>query len=275
MTPQIRKWAGHKPQPRAAFTLVELLVVIAIIGILIALLLPAVQAAREAARRMQCANNLKQFGLALHNYHDVYKAFPPRRGGTAGYGIVGSSDRFDGNYDRKSAFIFLLAFLEQGALADQVAAGNVLNTNGRMIPPGGPAGWYTNPNWTPWNTQISVVLCPTDKPILVPAQQAKHSYAFSIGDSAGDTDSGNVLAWNRADSQTRGMFAGSQKCKRFQDIIDGTSNTIAMSERVFGGNYSGTPGGAGRDVRTAAARNVASVLTSPGTCYAKATGKKL
>jgi type II secretory pathway pseudopilin PulG len=253
---------------------VELLVVIAIIGILIALLLPAVQAAREAARRAQCSNNLKQFGLALHNYHDTYKAFPPRRGGTAGYGIVGAADRYDGNYDRKSAFIFLLAFLEQTALNDQIVAGNVVNSNGRTIPPGGPAGWYTNTSWTPWLAQINVVLCPTDKPILVPAQQAKHSYAFSIGDSTGHTDSANVLAWNRSDSQTRGMFAGSQKCRRFTDVTDGTSNTIAMSERVFGGNYTGTPTGTGRDVRTAAARNLASVLTSPGTCYATATGNK-
>src|SRR5687767_3447022 len=92
---------------RAGFTLVELLVVIAIIGILVALLLPAVQAAREAARRAQCTNNLKQIGIALHNYHDTYKTFPFGKGqsypGAAGYA-------------RWSTHALILPFVEQNTL---------------------------------------------------------------------------------------------------------------------------------------------------------------
>ena len=94
---------------RAGFTLVELLVVIAIIGILIALLLPAVQAAREAARRAQCTNNLKQFGLAVHNYHDTYGSFP------MGWMIDTSHS---GNPSGWGWQVYLMPFMEQGTLFD-------------------------------------------------------------------------------------------------------------------------------------------------------------
>src|SRR6188508_1616473 len=100
-------------QRRRGFTLIELLVVIAIIAILIALLLPAVQQAREAARRSQCKNNLKQFGLALHNYHDVFNKFPARRYGTAGTVCTQSTNaNFCGNSQRISAFVAMLPYVD-------------------------------------------------------------------------------------------------------------------------------------------------------------------
>jgi prepilin-type N-terminal cleavage/methylation domain-containing protein/prepilin-type processing-associated H-X9-DG protein len=100
-----------------AFTLVELLVVIAIIGILIALLLPAVQAAREAARRSQCSNNLKQMGIALHNYHDVHKTFPPAKANNGQ--CTGGCEWAGGGIKNHTGWAFLLPFFEQQAAYDQ------------------------------------------------------------------------------------------------------------------------------------------------------------
>jgi prepilin-type N-terminal cleavage/methylation domain-containing protein/prepilin-type processing-associated H-X9-DG protein len=259
-----------RSRERRAFTLVELLVVIAIIGVLVALLLPAVQAAREAARRSQCSNHLKQFGLAMHNYHDVHNVFPPRRGGTAG---GGNTARFDGNYDRKSAFIFLLAFLEQQPMADAIRAGGVTDTNGNLIWADGPAGWYGNANWLPYATQLKIVVCPSDNIVgLGSGTQAKNSYAFSIGDSPGSPNADNDR-WNVSATNSRGIFGGSQRCKGFKDLIDGSSNTIAMSERVWGSNLGLTTAN-GQDVRTATATNVSNIFDNPGACYATATGKR-
>src|SRR6059036_3802281 len=112
---------------RSAFTLVELLVVIAIIGVLVALLLPAVQAAREAARRMQCSNHLKQIGLGLQNYHDTFQSLP--YGARARYVNITSSNPANQSWG-PSWYVGILPFCEQKPLSDLVEAGMLTNSNG-------------------------------------------------------------------------------------------------------------------------------------------------
>ena len=130
---------------RTGFTLVELLVVIAIIGILIALLLPAVQAAREAARRSQCSNNLKQVGLALHNYHDVYRTFPRWAYPADCTGAPGGDNSWWTGF---TAMTMILPYMEQGAIYDKIT-------------------WSTRPEDNPNNqlfrlATISAYQCPSD-----------------------------------------------------------------------------------------------------------------
>lgn len=240
-----------RARPVAGFTLVELLVVIAIIGVLVALLLPAVQAAREAARRSQCSNALKQFGLALHNYADVNKVFPSRRGGS-----VGASSA-TGNQRRLSAFIPLLPFIEQKPLADAIAGGGTYS--GTTYPPGGPNAWNTA--YPPFQTQVPLLLCPSDKTPPPVNTAGRNSYAFSLGDT--------IVSVNANDKLMRGIF-GSQLCKGFKDLTDGTSNTIAMSERVWSGAVAART--ANQDeAKAVSAMNVSSINTNPSTCLAKAT----
>jgi prepilin-type N-terminal cleavage/methylation domain-containing protein/prepilin-type processing-associated H-X9-DG protein len=202
------------------FTLVELLVVIAIIGILVALLLPAVQAAREAARRMQCSNNCKQLGIALHNYHDTYKKFPWMRGGTGG-----GSNRTS-NQESASGLIGLLPFLEQTPLYQQISSAGTFG--GTAFPAFGPSPWEGD--YDPWKSVIPGFLCPSD------ANSAEKntrdvgfsSYAFCVGDSIYMNHEGDSWSPNGK----RGMFTDWNN-RTFASIKDGSSNTLAMAERVI------------------------------------------
>ena len=246
---------------RRAFTLVELLVVIAIIGILIALLLPAVQAAREAARRSQCVNNLKQLGIGLQNYHDVHLSFPYGKGGTGtcnGWGLA------SGNCSRVSGFIPLLPYIEQQALYDQIreggnAAGNASQIGARL----GPPGWY---GWTNWNVQVPGLLCPSDsRPAPGTGAVGNNNYAFSHGDSiANITFNQNPLSGNR------GMFLENQTIK-ISMVTDGTSNTIAMSEHLRASFATGA-GGTNVSVKEGLYNGLAGLAASPGLCLTTALG---
>src|SRR6185437_2593472 len=229
----------YKRARREAFTLVELLVVIAIIGILIALLLPAVQAAREAARRSQCNNNIKQLVLAMQNYHDVNRAIPCRLTGTA-------------VSQRISAFVEMLPFYEQQALFTTV------NSTLGTYPPGGGVPWDTN--YQPWTMPIPSLICPSEAgQAMAPAGAiGRANYCVSLGDCMGPGNQYNALAAN-----PRGIF-GSNSHITFAQITDGTSNTAAFSERVIGTSAVSVKGGT--------AYNIAGVMTNPSTCLATATG---
>lgn len=241
---------------RKGFTLIELLVVIAIIAILIALLLPAVQQAREAARRTQCKNNLKQLGLALHNYHDVFNVFCRGKGGTVGYG---NGNRLDGNYERQSGLVSLLPYLEQANLYAQITAGDP--TTSPPIPPGGPAPWSgTAPAPALYSHRFAGFVCPSDPGII--QVRGNLNYAFSRGDFLG------TAAGSGRDAQNvNGLFC-LRRCFGVRDITDGTSNTLAFSERVQASF--GIGGKASPTVKEGILINVANIVTAPGACLAAA-----
>ncbi|MBR9802246.1 DUF1559 domain-containing protein [bacterium] len=190
---------------RSGFTLIELLVVIAIIAILVALLLPAVQQAREAARRSSCKNNLKQLGLALHNYHDTFSVFPFRQGGPG-----------HGNGERWSANVHLLPNLEQGALYDAFMARAA--QSGVSLSPW--EQWTVN-GIQPTTQTVPAFLCPSDTNTDPVGDQGPSNYSYCAGDSWDSVNSANP----------RGMFGYRSKV-RMRDITDGTSNTVAMAEVV-------------------------------------------
>jgi prepilin-type N-terminal cleavage/methylation domain-containing protein/prepilin-type processing-associated H-X9-DG protein len=190
---------------RSAFTLVELLVVIAIIGILIALLLPAVQAAREAARRLQCSSNLKQVGLALHNYYTVYKCFPS---GGCGHTLEeGYSYPIRGN----GLYMAIMPYLEEGNLEGDYVYENDL----------GYLTWFLDPDNAEYlKMPVPVFQCPSMPTSEWPA--IRHYWGVIGGKTRHST-----CPWGSGYAD--GMFTYN-RWRTITDVSDGTSSTFAIGE---------------------------------------------
>ncbi len=232
---------------KRGFTLIELLVVIAIIAVLVAILLPAVQQAREAARASQCKNNLKQIGVALHNYHETFGKFVYRKGGSDGLGS--DSTRFSGNYNRRSGMVSLLPYMDQAGMYAKIEEG---------FPGAGPGGGAPWSGWTGYNQNIATLRCPTDPGFVY--SKGICNYMFSMGDYVG--------AINRDANNVNGLFAGGGTTYGIRDVIDGTSNTLALSERCaarFNLNGKASP-----SIREGILINVGAINTNPGACLAAA-----
>jgi prepilin-type N-terminal cleavage/methylation domain-containing protein/prepilin-type processing-associated H-X9-DG protein len=241
-----RSVAAH----RLGFTLVELLVVIAIIGILVALLLPAVQAAREAARKSQCVNNLKQHGLALLNYESTKKVFPAGRHGCAAVNNYTGCTSDPLKEDGASFFVELLPFVEEQALFDKVHfdRGGVFNDN----PPVATA-WIADPErMQAISTPLQVMKCPSTPTTAINIAGAIDTTGWNPGEAAGalgsyagctgDINIGGVNLNNHRDLlklglppkfvneyENTGLFVF-KRGKKLKRITDGTSKTFAVGE---------------------------------------------
>ncbi len=196
--------------PTSAFTLVELLVVITIIGILIALLLPAVQAAREAARRIQCANNMKQLGLALHNYHATHGSFPP--GAIGADPVTGSKA---GNI-RTPFVVFILPYLEQTTRYHLYDFSK---------------SWMSQPKVV--GEYLTVWHCPSDTSRRM--WHADDSFQESKGNYALNWGQGTYM--NQIKRSPFFLEYGAS----IADIRDGTTNTLAMAEMLQAPSDAGDP----------------------------------
>ena len=223
------------------FTLIELLVVIAIIAILIALLLPAVQQAREAARRTQCKNQLKQLGLALHNYHDTFSMFV--------YGAVGPGTCNTAPFNRhmnQKGWVQILPYMDQAPLYNQFnssnPAGDFPLTSTTRVGAGTAATSAANPNNNDLvvSRSLSIFKCPSDThDTHYRAGAAETNYMISTASSA----AGLYAAYTNFDfncwrnctpfsqlPRDQRRFFGLHDCSKISDITDGTSNTVMLAE---------------------------------------------
>lgn len=209
----------HRTKPRSAFTLVELLVVIAIIGILVALLLPAIQQAREAARRMSCQNNLRQQGIALHNYHDAFGVFPP--------GEI-TEGPCCGTRSLSNWAIMILPFMEQQALFDAYD-NEAFNED--------PVNQYVR------EQNVEAYNCPSDvnagrleRPESGPGSglNYRHSSYRAMGGATNGAGWWDNQQSSSLPQHWRGVLhwvgVGNLQAERTASIIDGTSNTLMVGE---------------------------------------------
>lgn len=247
----LRQFASRSRRPVSGlgFTLIELLVVIAIIAILVALLLPAVQQVREAARKTQCQDHMHNIGIALHNYHDTFQMFPE---GACGPGY--SNQPWEWNTGLLSAQVALLPYNEQKPLYDQ------LPMNGTVYLPPWNAG---APQFGGWQQDISYLHCPSDVNLTNYDGRGHKNYKTCWGHKV---QNGNIQDnhWNR----TTGVFSFNNPTS-IQEILDGTSNTILIGEMCVGNE--GDPS----DVRGNVAWNVGgSFNNNAALCKAKAQNGK-
>lgn len=233
---------------RRAFTLVELLVVIAIIGVLVALLLPAVQTARESARRVSCSNNLKQIGLALHNYHDAQTRFPPAG---LNYGWCLNPPAPSGSAANRilnaNGLAMMLGYYEQSAIAQQFQptepSSEIMGGNASCCGPNDAREQLAGKGNASVNAplalmKLKIFMCPSDPgdPLLPATGVYAVGYNTNRGQGIKTNYDFNVMGgqyqcknWLVQTPQTRRMFGENSDCK-FSNVTDGTAHTVAICE---------------------------------------------